>query len=213
MTELKFKYVVAFISLLGTIVFNSMSIVFLQNPLNKNSIICKDISEAVLQETFYNDIIKEILPIVIAFHVCGVFIGTMVAISSCIFGMQKYKYFLLSASFLAFPLFLSVPLMVIITNHALYHAITQLEYTYNCVVNFFFIHKVILPMAVLGILFAIFTIGYYSFYLVIYETRFDNDAFFSPTILLNAGAIEAELDEIALDIEKEKDSTEVSSEF
>jgi len=190
MTYFQIKNVIAYFGLFATFVFNTLAVVFLNSKLNQNNIQCKVPEDAILQETFYNDVLKEIMPLIIGFHIVGMLIALSIGIIAAFINYKIYTYHLICVSLFCSPLLLVVPIMTMAVNHSLYHAVTELGNTYNCQINFFFAHKIILPFSINGIFAGTFTICYFIFYLLLYNNRFCFDTLYTPTLLLNMGALE-----------------------
>ena len=216
MKVFELKYVIAYIALFATVVFNTLAVVFINSKLSQNNIHCAVPENATLQETFYNNVLDQILPLVIGLHVISCLTAITVAIIASFVNLNIYTYHFICLALFCSPLLLAVPIMTMAINHALYHAVTELGKTYDCSVNFFFAHKIILPFSINGIAMGMFTVGYFIFYLLLYNNRFCFDSLYTPTLLLNTGAIDAlQLDEDEHDIlgEVEADMSTMSSEL
>lgn len=191
MTMISIKYVIAYTALLATIVFNTLAVVFLGSKLTQNNIQCADSDNALLQETFYNNILREILPLINGIHIASCLSVGAIGIIAYFVNLKVYTYHFICLALFFSPLLLAIPIMTMTINHALYHAVQELGQTYNCSVNFFFAHNVILPFSINGLATGMFTGGYFIFYLLLYNNRFNFDSLYSPTLLINAAAIDA----------------------
>lgn len=201
MKALELKYVIAYMALFATVVFNTLAVVFINSNLSQNNIYCAVEENAILQETFYNNVLNQIMPLIIALHVISCVTAITIAIIASCVNLNVYTYHFICLALFCSPLLLAVPVMIMAINHALYHAVTELGKTYDCNINFFFAHKIILPFAINGTVMGMLTVGYFIFYLLLYNNRFCFDSLYTPTLLLNTGAIDVlQLDEEDKDI-------------
>ena len=170
---LPFKYVLAHLGAFATIVFISTIVGLLLTPIHKTETSCLTIE----LDTFYNDIILELTSplvcMVVLLVACTLCVA--VAVHYCEFRENVYAY--MTAGFLWGTLSITIPIVVLSVNHALYHTVSQLAKAHHCKINHIFTHEVIVPFATLALLQGILTSLYCILYLLIYDQNmsFNND--------------------------------------